>query len=125
MLATGSVYLEKVKIWSGVTNTLQTDLYKNIKSCSACHAIKVIRCLAKNIIIFRCASISWIHVGESVSESFMFLRFCQILGIFSGCAQDMFKVCSECVQSVFRVCSECVQSVFSVGSGLVVKLGCQ
>ena len=62
--------------------------------------------------LFRCASISWIHVGESVTQSFMFLRFCQIFGIYSG----MFRVCSECVQSVFRVCSECVQSAFRVCS---------
>ena len=33
--------------------------------------------------IFRCASISWIHVGESVSQSVMFLRFCLFFLSFS------------------------------------------
>ena len=46
--------------------------------------------------------------NESVSDSFMFLRFGQILGISSEYVQGMFRVGSECVQSVFRVCSECV-----------------
>ena len=55
--------------------------------------------------IFRCASISWIHVGEWVSGWVMFLRFCQFLGISSGYLQGMFRVCSEYVQSMFRVCS--------------------
>ena len=31
--------------------------------------------------IFRCTSISWIHVGESVTQSFTFLRF---LAMFSA-----------------------------------------
>ena len=32
--------------------------------------------------VFRCAKISWLHVGESVSHSVInFLRFCWILGI--------------------------------------------
>ena len=61
--------------------------------------------IEKGCIIFRYASISWIHVGESVSD---FLRFGRILGISSEYVQGMFRVGSECVQSVFRVCSECV-----------------
>ena len=60
------------------------------------------------------ASLGSMLEGQSVTESLMFLRFCQILGISSGCVQDMFRVFSECVQSVFRVFSECVQSVFRV-----------
>ena len=44
----------------------------------------------------------------------MFLRFCQILGIYSDYVQSVFRVCFECVLSVFRVCSECVQSVFNI-----------
>ena len=50
----------------------------------------------------------------------MFLKFCQILGISSGCVQGVFRVCSECVQSAFRVRSECVQSVFRVRSECVL-----
>ena len=58
------------------------------------------------------ASLGSMLESQSVTQSFMFLRFCQILGISSGyvqgivrCVQSVFKVCSECVQSVFRVCS--------------------
>ena len=54
--------------------------------------------------IFRCVSISWIHVGESVINVFEILSN----------LQHIFRVCSECAQSVLRVCSECVQSVFRV-----------
>ena len=43
-----------------------------------------------------------------MSNSLMFLRFGQILGISSEYVQGMFRVGSECVQSVFRVFSECV-----------------
>ena len=69
----------------------------------------------------------------------MFLRFCQILGIPSECAQSVLRMCSECVQgvsrvrsecvqSVLRVCSECVQGVFRVCSECVqsiFRVGCQ
>ena len=48
-------------------------------------------CLLRDI--FRCASISWIYVGDSL----IFLRFWQILGISSECAQSVLRVCSECV----------------------------
>ena len=48
------------------------------------HNVRVNCQLFRKIILFRCASISWIHVGESVSHWFMFLGFCQILGISSG-----------------------------------------
>ena len=67
------------------------------------------------LFLFRCASISWIHVGDW----FMFLRFCQIFGMSSGYVQGMLRVCSGCVQSVFRVCSKCVQSMFRVCSKCV------
>ena len=66
-------------------------------------------------VIFRCASISWIHVGEWVIDSCFwdFIKSWAFLqGMFSVCSgyvQSVFRVCSECVQSVFRVCSECVQ----------------
>ena len=43
--------------------------------------------------VFRCASVSWIHVGESVTQWVMFLRFGQILGIL----QTFFRHCSEYV----------------------------
>ena len=56
------------------------------------------------------------------SQWFMFLRFCQILGISSGCVQDMFRVCSEYVQSMFRVCSKYVQSMFRVCSEYVKSM---
>ena len=75
----------------------------------------------KLIDIFRRASISLIHVGESVSESVG--NFFEILSnlwhIFRVCpeyVQSVFRVCSECIQSVFRVCSECVQRVLRVCS---------
>ena len=62
------------------------------------------------------ASLGSMLESPSVSQSFMFLTFCQILGISSGCVQGMFRVCSGYVQSMFRVCSEFVQSLFRVGS---------
>ena len=54
----------------------------------------------KNFHIFRCASISWIHVGESVSESlihvFEFLsNLGHIIRLSSGYVQGMFRECSE------------------------------
>ena len=60
--------------------------------------------------LFRCASISWIHVGESLSQWVMNFRFCQILGISSDYIQRMFRVFSGYVHSMFRACSEQVQS---------------
>ena len=57
--------------------------------------------------------------SQSVSKSFMFLRFCQLLGISSGYVQGMFRVCSEYVQVMFRVCSGYVQSRFRVCSEYV------
>ena len=71
--------------------------------------------------IFRCASISWIHVGESVSHSVIHVfeilsNLGHLIRVLSECVQSVFRVCSECVQNVFRVCSECVQSVFRVCS---------
>ena len=65
------------------------------------------------------ASLGSMLESQSVSQSFMFLRFCQILGISSGYLQSVFRVCSKCVQSVFKVCSKCVQSAFRVRSGCV------
>ena len=50
-------------------------------------------------LVFRCASISWRHVGESVSERLMFLRFCQILGISSGFLQAIFRLSSASLQA--------------------------
>ena len=69
----------------------------------------------KGKVIFRCASISWIHVEESVSQSLsnvfeILSNLGHIFRLSSGYAQGRFKY----VQSVFRVCSECVQSVFQV-----------
>ena len=51
------------------------------------------------IVVFRCASISWIC--WRLSQWFTFLRFCQILGISSEYVQSMFSVCSECVQNLY------------------------
>ena len=68
------------------------------------------------IIMFLDAMASLEFMLESERVGDVFFGFCQILGISSGCVQDMFRVCSECVQSVFRVCSECVRSVFRVCS---------
>ena len=65
------------------------------------------------------ASLGSMLKSQWVSESLMFLRFCQILGISSEYVQSMFSVCSECVQNLLRVCSECVQSVFRVCSECV------
>ena len=58
--------------------------------------------------LFRCASISWIHVEESVSQWLI-----HVFEILSNITH-IFRLCSECVQSVFWVCSECVQSVFNI-----------
>ena len=56
--------------------------------------------------LFRCASISWIHVEESLINS----RFCDLV---KSCAdlQSMFRVCSGYVQGMFRVCSEYVHFI--------------
>ena len=40
------------------------------------------------------ASLGSMLESQSVTDSFMFLRFCQILGISSGYVQSMFRVCS-------------------------------
>ena len=88
--------------------------------------------------LVRCASISWIHVGEWLSESFINVfeilsNLGHIFRVCSGCVQSVFRVCSGCVQSVFRVCSGYDQSMLRVCleyvqgwlSRLVVKIGCQ
>ena len=88
--------------------------------------------------LFRCASISWMHVGESLINVFeILLNLGHIFRVCSEYVQSMFRVCSEyaqgmfryvqimisvCsgyVQSMFRVCSEYVQSMFRVCSEYV------
>ena len=74
--------------------------------------------------LFRCASISWIHVGKSVSHSVIDVfeilsNLGHIFRLSSVFVQVMFRVFSEYVQSMFRVFSEYVQSIFRVYSGYV------
>ena len=47
--------------------------------------------------IFRCTSISWIHIGESVIKSLMFLR----------CCQPFPDIASDCLNSAIRHCQHC------------------
>ena len=66
--------------------------------------------------LVRCASISWIHVGESVSESLIHVfeilsTLGHIISVCSGYVQGMFRVCSGYVQGMFTVCSWCVHGV--------------
>ena len=75
--------------------------------------------LGENKRLFRCASISWIYVEESVTESLtnVFEIFSDHWHMFRVCSryvQGMFRVCSEYVESMLRVCSEYVQSMFRV-----------
>ena len=70
--------------------------------------------------LFRCASISWISVGDWLINVFEILsNLGHIFRVCLECVQSVFRVCSECIQCVFRVCSECVLSVFWVFSGCV------
>ena len=71
--------------------------------------------------LFRCASISWIHVGKSVSHSVIDVfeilsNLGHIFRLSSDYGPGMFRVCSEYVQGMFRVCSEYVQGMFRVCS---------
>ena len=60
--------------------------------------------------LFRCASISWIHVGESVINS-------RVLDLIKSWVylQSRFRACSEQVQSRFRAGPEQVQSRLRAG----------
>ena len=77
---------------------------------------------ASNYTIFRCASISWLHVGEWLSgwcfwdfvKSWAYLQ--SVFRVCSECVQSVSRVPSECLQSAFRVPSECLQSAFRVPS---------
>ena len=65
------------------------------------------------------ASLGFMLESQCVTESFMFVRFCQILGISSGYLQGIFRVGSVYGQGMVRVCSGYVQGMFRVCPGYV------
>ena len=89
-------------------------------SCTQC----IEKVFQHNVFVsfFRCASISWIHVGESVSQSVRFLRFCQQLpDIAIRLPQQSHRIllslltlltlCQHCAKIVLTMCQHFVNNV--------------
>ena len=70
--------------------------------------------------LFRCASISWTHVGESaVTESLMFLRFCQILSNVTRSASERAQL-FEVLTMILTPVVEHLQSSFSLSCHITI-----
>ena len=80
--------------------------------------LKEIACKRWFLLLFRCASISWIHVVEWASQSLSHSCFWDFVKSWAY-LQAMFRVCSGYVQGMFRVFSGYVQGTFRVRSGYV------